>query len=150
MHALWLETHRIYCLLLYVNTFRCADNIRVGSEKLHYLPHWFTRFMCKSQTLNPWLLLPNLQDLAPLTALSFSANGAGLITANASNHIAVYNVETLSVSDWTRIHGSHLPSRLLNMPGSIVSISVHPQVGFGIAPQLIVHDACGVSLAQCA
>ncbi len=85
--------------------------------------------MCKAQTLNPNLLMPDLQDSVPLTALTFSANGEGLITANASNHIAVYNVETLSASDWTRTHGSHLPSRLLNMPGSIVTISVHPQVG---------------------
>ncbi len=61
--------------------------------------------------------------------MTFSANGAGLIVANASNHIGVYNVETLSASDWTKTQGSHLPSRLLNMPGSIASISMHPQVG---------------------
>jgi hypothetical protein len=106
--------------------------------------------MCQAENLTPTSLMPDLQDLAPLTALTFSANGEGLITANASNHIAVYNVETLSASDWTRIHGSRLPSRLLNMPGSIVSISVHPQVGLGKVPQLIVHDACAVSLAHCA
>ncbi len=111
-------------------------------------PHGCTWFLCEAQILNSSLLPPNLQDSAPLTALTFSANGEGLITANASNHIAVYNVETLSASDWTRIHGPHLPSRLLNMPGSIVSISVHPQVNLGIAPQLIVHDARAVSLAH--
>lgn len=69
-----------------------------------------------------------MQDAAPLTALAFSANGHGLVTANASNHIGVYNVESLSASDWTRKQGSHLPARLLKMPGSIAQISVHPQV----------------------
>lgn len=90
--------------------------------------------------------LPALQDSAPLTALTFSANGEGLITANASNHIAVYNVQTLSATNWTKTHGSHLPSRLLNMPGSIVSISVHPQ-----AADIVVatpSSACHISLAK--
>lgn len=65
-----------------------------------------------------------------MTAVAFSANGDGLVVANASNHLAVYNVQSLSASDWSKIHSSHLPARLLNMPGSIFSISVHPQVCF--------------------
>ena len=69
-----------------------------------------------------------LQDGAPLTAVSFSASGTGLIAANASNHIGVFNIETLSATDWMKAHGTCLPARLLDMPGSIASISVHPQV----------------------
>ena len=72
--------------------------------------------------------LPAIQDAAPLTALAFDASGAGLITATASNHLAVYNVESLAATDWTKMHGGKLPARLLNMPGSIASISPHPQV----------------------
>ena len=70
-----------------------------------------------------------LQESAPLTATAFSANGDGLIVANASNHIGVYNVEAMAATDWTRTVGAKLPARLLDMPGSIASIAVHPKVG---------------------
>ena len=74
------------------------------------------------------LLAGAVQDSAPVTAVTFSATGTGLIVANASNHIGVYNVEPLSATDWMKSNGSKLPARLLDMPGSIASISAHPQV----------------------
>lgn len=51
-----------------------------------------------------------------------------MIVANASNHIGVYNVESMAATDWTRTVGAKLPARLLDMPGSIASIAVHPTV----------------------
>ena len=69
-----------------------------------------------------------MQDVSPLTATAFSFSGDGLIAANASNHIGVYNVDSMAATDWTRTVGSKLPARLLDMPGSIASISVNPQV----------------------
>lgn len=63
-----------------------------------------------------------------MTATAFSANGDGVIVANASNHIGVYNVESLAATDWSRTVGAKLPARLLDMPGSIASIAVHPMV----------------------
>ena len=85
-----------------------------------------------------------VQDPAPLTALAFDASGAGLITATASNQLAVYNVESLAATDWTKLHGGKLPARLLNMPGSIASISPHPQTA-----EIVVatpSSACHISL----
>ena len=80
-----------------------------------------------------------LQECSPLTATAFSANGDGLIVANASNHIGVYNVESMAASDWTRSVGAKLPARLLDMPGSIASIAVHPTVMLSISPALNEH-----------
>lgn len=70
-----------------------------------------------------------LQDGSPLTAIAFSSSGDGLIVTNASNHIGVYNVDSMAATDWTRTVGAQLPARLLDMPGSIASIAVHPKVG---------------------
>ena len=75
-----------------------------------------------------------LQEGSPLTATAFSANGDGLIVANASNYIGVYNVESMAATDWTRTVGAKLPARLLDMPGSIASIAVHPTVMPRICP----------------
>lgn len=69
-----------------------------------------------------------LQDESPLTAIAFSSGGDGLIVANASNHVGVYHVESMAATDWTRTVGARLPGRLLDMPGSIASIAVHPKV----------------------
>ena len=77
----------------------------------------------------------SVQDASPLTTIAFSSSGDGLIAANASNHIGVYNVESLAATDWTRTVGSNLPARLLDIPGSIASISVNPQVACVYIPK---------------
>lgn len=90
--------------------------------------------------------LPALQDESPLTAIAFSSGGDGLIVANASNHIGVYNVESMAATDWTRTVGAKLPARLLDMPGSIASIAVHPK-----AAEIVVatpSSACHFSLVH--
>ena len=106
-----------------------------SSANSPFLPHFF--LACQGVTL-PGIVLPRalhpatwsamLQDSSPLTAIAFSSVGDGLIAANASNHIGVYNVESMAATDWTRTTGAKLPARLLDMPGSIASIAVHPQV----------------------
>ena len=86
-----------------------------------------------------------------MTAVSFSANGTGLIAASASNRIGVFNIETLMATDWMKAHGTRLPARLLDMPGSIASISVHPQVRtHSLSIPIIIDNIYYVQHAMCA
>lgn len=67
-----------------------------------------------------------LQDAGLVTAAAFLPDNQCLVVGTSGNQIAVYDVASMRPTQWTQDSGVQLPKRLLQMPGQIASIAVHP------------------------
>lgn len=83
----------------------------------------------------------------PITAVTFTADSSLLVAAASTHQIAAYSLSTGQPTDWTQRHLGSLPSKLLKMPGTIISITSCPH-----APDSLFlassQACCHVDMAQ--
>ena len=65
----------------------------------------------------------------PVAALAFTSDSSRLVTATSANEVAVYDVASASLAQWSVDHPpASLPARLREMPGGVAGVAASPTV----------------------
>ena len=70
--------------------------------------------------------LPPFED--QITAMVFDPEESHLAVALTSNRFWIYNIESKSITEWSRAHGNDLPDKLTDAQERIIGMVFHPSV----------------------